>query len=131
MISLLKFHRASAADFAYNVEDLRLSSPLHAENLDSAGDLAAYGPDAEFYLTADASSGFAIVNGDMLKFVFSTVRGRGDSIVAAAVKRGARRLDCFEGHLSELYARHGFEIVSRIPNWDENGPDVVDMVRAA
>lgn len=125
----MRYIQVRPGTFSDHVECLRMDSDLHRENVDSAADLAAYGPDARFFLSEDLSSGYAIVAGDMLKFVFSAQRGRGDEIVAHAVKNGARRLDCFEGHLSTLYARHGFVIVSRMANWDPEGPDVVDMER--
>lgn len=82
-----------------------------------------------FWLTADGRSGFAIAATGELRFVFSLERGRGDYLVGAAVDRNADNLDCFEGHLSDLYSRHGFRICRRAPNWAVGGPDVVWMVR--
>lgn len=80
-----------------------------------------------YFLTDDLGSGFAIRPDGELVFVFSTVRGRGANIVSTAVKRGADRLDCFEGYLTELYARHGFVEYDRDDNWTPGGPDVVWM----
>lgn len=61
--------------------------------------------------------------------VFSLVRGRGDALVAGAVAHGARHLDCFDGYLPTLYARHGFAESHRESNWTPGGPDVVYMTR--
>lgn len=84
-------------------------------------------PNASVYrLTLDGRSGYAIRDG-YLTMVFSLVRGRGDSIVAKAVKDGAWHLDCFDGYLTELYTRHGFHVYKREANWTAGGPDVVFM----
>lgn len=84
--------------------------------------------DARCYLSNDDASGYAIVAGD-LRYVFSTVKGRGDELVADAIRNGARSLDCFDGYLTTLYTRHGFVVVRRVPNWTAGGPDVVYMTR--
>jgi hypothetical protein len=55
------------------------------------------------------------------------VRGRGDALVSDAIARGAKHLNCFDGYLPTLYARHGFVEVRREPNWTEGGPDIVYM----
>lgn len=83
-----------------------------------------------FYVLAhDNRSGFALREDGELVFVFSLVKGRGDQLVAAAVTWGALYLDCFDGYLPTLYARHGFEQVKRVPNWTPGGPDVVYMAQ--
>lgn len=82
---------------------------------------------AAFYLTDDLQSGFGVNTDGELFGVFSLERGRGDALVRTAIKLGATRLDCFEGYLSALYARHGFVEYDRRPNWTEGGPDVVWM----
>lgn len=71
--------------------------------------------------------GYAVRADGELVFVFSTVKGRGDEIVRSAIEAGAVYLDCFDGHLPTLYARHGFVEVARVPNWNPEGPDVVYM----
>lgn len=111
--------------FAEIVNMLRDESPLHAENVDHVT------PDesAAYFVTDDQRSGYAITGDQRLIAVWSVERGRGDMLVADAVQHGARTLDCFEGHLSDLYARHGFEIVDRVANWDPEGPAVVEMRR--
>lgn len=112
--------------FSEITEALRLESPLHAENVDPCGD-PGVDPGARFYLSEDQTAAFAVSSTGELKYVWSTRPGQGDAIVAAGVEAGAIHLNCFEGHLSRLYGRHGFEIVERIPNWDPEGPDVVTM----
>lgn len=81
--------------------------------------------DTDYYLAADGRSGFAIRADGELVYVFSLVKGRGDKIVKAAKDRGAVYLDCFEGYLSDLYGRHGFHEVKRVPNWTPGGPAVI------
>src|SRR5690242_5796613 len=88
----------------------------------------------EFYLTDDKRSGFALrtfsdLDSTELIYVFSTERGRGDFLVRAAVDRSRMgcTLDCFDGYLPSLYARHGFVETDREPNWTPGGPDVVFM----
>lgn len=81
------------------------------------------------YVTADGASGYVVTASGDLRYVFSTVPGRGDALVSSAVQNGARTLDCFDGYLVTLYARHGFRVTSRSANWSAGGPDVVDMVR--
>jgi hypothetical protein len=72
-------------------------------------------------------AGFAIRSDGELVFVFSTVKGKGDEIVTAAIEHGATYLDCFDGHLTALYGRHGFYPVATVPNWTPGQPDVVYM----
>jgi len=85
-----------------------------------------------YYLWSDGFdyAGFAIRSDGELVYVFSTVRGRGDAIVSAAIALGATYLDCFDGHLTGLYGRHGFETVATVENWTPGGPDVVYMALA-
>lgn len=99
----------------------------YAANL-STHTLATYAA-ARCYMSTDGLSGFAILADGELTNVWSLERGRGDAIVAAAVRRGATHLDCFAGHLSTLYARHGFVTYRSESNWDGVGPDVVYMRR--
>lgn len=83
----------------------------------------------DYWLTLDGRSGFAIDSDDTLLFVFSLERGRGSALVTKAVEEGARNLDCFDGYLPELYARHGFVETRREANWTPGEPDVVFMTR--
>jgi hypothetical protein len=79
------------------------------------------------FLSADGRSGFMIRADGELTNVFSLERGRGADLVTSAVANGATHLDCFDGYLPSLYARHGFERVTSLPNWTPGGPDVVYM----
>ena len=80
----------------------------------------------EYCLSDDGLSGFALCNNELVG-VFSLVKGRGDRLVSEAVFYGAQFLDCFDGYLPTLYAKHGFYETSRVPNWTAGGPDVVYM----
>lgn len=66
--------------------------------------------------------GFAIEPDGNLVSVFkdpaSEVKGALDLIVPEAIRRGATKLDAFEGFLTKSYAKYGFEVVERIP-WDD------------
>jgi hypothetical protein len=82
-----------------------------------------------YHLTDDGLSGFGVTDTGELIALFSLARGRGDVLVSAATDAGATRLDCFDGYLPSLYARHGFVPVRREENWTPGGPDVVYMSR--
>lgn len=83
-----------------------------------------------YRLSLDGRSGYAVRYDGELIYVFSTVKGRGDALVADAVRVcRANRLDCFDGYLPTLYGRHGFTETRREPNWTPGGPDVVYMSR--
>lgn len=84
-------------------------------------------PNTAYVLTADLLSGYAIRPDGELVNVFSLVPGRGDMLVSHAVANGADHLDCFDGYLPTLYARHGFMATHREQNWTPGGPDVVYM----
>lgn len=81
---------------------------------------------ARYYLESDGQSGYGL-NGEELVGVFSTVRGRGAVLVNHAIAQGARRLDCFDGHLPTFYERFGFREDRREANWTAGEPDVVYM----
>lgn len=74
-------------------------------------------------------AGYAIRSDGELVYVFSTARGMGDKIVADSIRMGAVYLDCFDGHLTTLYGRHGFRVVKQVENWTPGEPDVVYMAR--
>lgn len=82
-----------------------------------------------YYLTEDGQSGYAIRPDGELVLLFSLLKGRGRILVASAVANGATHLDCFDGYLPGLYARHGFTETSREANWTPGEPDVVFMAR--
>lgn len=113
--------------FEEYVNALRLESALHAENVDPVDH--RIDPDARYWMTADRRAGYGIAGNGELKYVFSTTPGMGNAIVTDAVANGADNLNCFEGHLTDLYARHGFVETHRLDNWDPAGPAVVFMRR--
>lgn len=83
-----------------------------------------------YFLDEDPETGFcgyAIRPDGELVFVWSARPGRGNEIVEHAVANGATHLDCFDGYLPSLYARHGFVEYARENNWTPDGPDVVYM----
>lgn len=84
-----------------------------------------------YRLTADGRSGYAIRPNGELVMVFSTMRGRGDLLVADAVANGATHLDCFAGYLPALYGRHGFVTTRTEANWTPGGPAVHYMRKVA
>lgn len=81
------------------------------------------------FVLGDDSGGFGIRSDGELVGLFSRIRGRGDYLVAEAVRHGATHLNCFDGYLVKLYHRHGFQIEECVANWNTNGPDVVYMRR--
>lgn len=118
----------SLDSFRIAFEAARSASDLIANATSPVSEVVA--KTARYYLSDDHLSGFAIREDGELVGVFSLVKGRGDSIVAAAIENGAKYLDCFDGYLPRLYSRHGFTEVKREPNWTPGGPDVVYMVLA-
>ena len=71
------------------------------------------------FIGKNNTAGYALTREGELVSVFSTARSAGHAIVADAVRRGARKLDCFaeidssgrvDGALYRLYSRHGFRI---------------------
>lgn len=80
------------------------------------------------FLTEDHQSGFAIKPDGELTALFSSVKGRGETLVRKAIELGAYHLNAFEGHLTQLYSQCGFVEEDREKNWTEGGPDVVWMI---
>ena len=79
------------------------------------------------FLSNDKKSGYAIKAGGELVSVFSSEKRRGDGLVWNAKANGAKKLDAFDGYLSDFYKKHGFKEHKREKNWNEGGPDVVYM----
>jgi len=74
---------------------------------------------AEVYMTRDGLAGYAITRDRDLISVFSLPGARrGAEVVADAIERGARSLDCIDGKLPEFYNRFGFKEYDRIA-WDD------------
>ncbi|MFE7463089.1 hypothetical protein ACFU6R_03155 [Streptomyces sp. NPDC057499] len=83
--------------------------------------------DARYFLTDDSQSGFGVTSDGTLIGLFSRVKGRGEVLVNAAIREGARLLDCFDGFLPSYYAGYGFRETERSANWTPGEPDVVFM----
>lgn len=116
------FEKVSPVEFRRAFNDARLYSATIAEYTSPWADLPG-----ESFLSSDGQSGFVIRPGGEVCLLFSLVRGRGDALVEAAVAAGGTHLDCFDGYLPGLYARHGFVEVAREANWPPGDPDVVFM----
>lgn len=87
-------------------------------------------PGARYYVDMGegiTTGGFIVKPDGELVGVFSSIPGRGDALISAALNAGATHLDCFDGYLTEFYARHGFREYRREPNWTPGGPAVVYM----
>lgn len=126
MRAMDSMHReVSACVFRETLGEARKAS-LRIANATTPEVIVASRPGA-FYLSVDGRSGFAVTEHGELCGVFSTVRGRGDTLVKDAIFFGATHLDCFDGYLPGLYARHGFRETKRVPNWTAGQPDVVWM----
>jgi hypothetical protein len=68
------------------------------------------------YLGYEGRAGFAIDSDGDLQHVFNNgaPRGSGALAVRAAVRSGARTLNCFDGFLPQFYKRFGFVEVDRV-----------------
>ncbi len=115
-------------EFHSAINNVIQQSPRMKENL-TVHPMEFY-KESKTFLSPDKKSGFAISPSGELTNVFSTEKGRGNHIVSQAIKEGAKHLDAFEGHLTDLYGRHGFKEYHRKPNWTPGGPDVVYMRHA-
>ncbi len=119
------FFQVSAVAFRAALAGAQDTSATVAGSTTPAADLDLSG--AACYVADDLCSGYVVkANGELIS-VFSLIKGRGNAIMADALRNGASHLDCFDGYLPTLYARFGFREVTREPNWTAGGPDVVYM----
>ena len=88
-------------------------SYFRPEQLDALG--------AQLFLEPDGLAGFAITANNELIAAFKHPDLKEPNILAKimpiAKAYGARRLECFEGFLSDQYSRHGFRVLERF-EWD-------------
>ena len=90
-----------------------------------AGFLSAYSRDElarmDLYLLDGHNAGFAIKDGDDIVSVHnnSELRGLGSEFMRKAKEVGGARLDHFDGFLSGLYRKYGFNNVYEVYQWDE------------
>ena len=113
--------------YLIRVATAQMESEIIKDNTSPAAEIADSIPNGNYYLSDDGNSGYAIDPSGYAGGLFSTVKGRGDMLVKSAIGNGARNLDCFDGYLPKLYARHGFVEYKREANWTPGGPDVVFM----
>jgi hypothetical protein len=135
-MSKTSYHKVSPQKFVQVISRMpaRLAAfltPYTAEDYESKG--------ANCYLSSNAQSGYVITADAELISVFSLPGARqGAAAVASAVKNGAKKLDCLDTILVQLYSSFGFVEYDRIAwdeqyapkNWDYEAfgrPDVVFM----
>lgn len=93
---------------------------------------------SDLYISLDGGVGFGISPDKELFNLFNNTGTKlcGREAVDYAIFKGARKAFCFDGFLRLYYAKHGFEVVDRVPwskelapaNWDYDKygtPDVV------
>lgn len=119
--------RTSARRYARALAAAWDTRPEIAAALTDYRDPAAIPTGAACYVAPDDASGVIVTRGGEIVGLWSAARGRGDDLVRTALAAGGTRLDCFDGYLPALYARHGFAETAREPNWTPGGPDVVWM----
>jgi hypothetical protein len=79
-------------------------------------------------LSYDKNTGYAIKpDGDLISVFNKGGKGNGAFAVVDAIENGAKKLDNFDGKLTEYYKRFGFDEVKREANWTPGQPDVVYM----
>src|SRR5690554_6250518 len=124
----MKMQSVNKLTFISFFADARAESQVIKDATSSAVEVSmATNQHDEFLLADDGTAGFIVKNGGELIAVFSTVKGQGRELIQIAKQCGAEYLDCFDGFLTEFYAKNGFVEVKREPNWTPGGPDVVYM----
>lgn len=111
--------------FGYHLDKAKKASPKgHYVSSFRPEQLEALG--CKVFLTPSGDAGFAITGKGMLVAVFKhpdcTIKNVMSKILPLAKLYGATHLECFEGFLSEQYARHGFRISSSSAWNDEYAP---------
>jgi DNA (cytosine-5)-methyltransferase 1 len=108
-----------AIDRAFDSERVRdMLTPYTVEDL----------AERRCFLSPDLLTGFVIDKaGDFGNLFNVGPKGRGVGAVAAAVRHGARTLDCFDPWLPVWYERQGWKVERREDNWTPGGPAVAYM----
>ena len=122
------FYEVFADTFEYVFNQARIENPRIAESCSAPEDIERDG--STYFVSDDLSTGYIIREDGELCFLWSAEKGRGNLTVVDAIENGATHLDCFDGYLVELYARHGFVETRREANWTPGEPDVVYMARS-
>lgn len=123
--------KVSQAEFMQAFCDAKRNNPMVREATSWPSELydGASAGDA-YVLTSGGMAGFIVRASGELVALFSRKKGYGDMLVKQAIQCGASHLDCFDGYLPKLYAKHGFIETDRAANWSEGEPDVVFMALA-
>jgi hypothetical protein len=85
--------------------------------------------DYKLFMNNEGTVGAAVTPTGEIQSVFnnSGIKGAGGAAIEHAKLQGGSRLDAFDGKLPSIYAKHGFVVEKREPNWTPGGPDVVYM----
>ncbi len=117
--AITHFNATTRTTFAINLMNAQVAHKhIREATTDSIHVYDADHNGAEYYISEDCESGFAIKANGELCMVFSTVKGRGAHLIKNAIYRGATHLDCFDGFLPTFYAKHGFIEVGSEPNYN-------------
>ena len=127
------FHEVDLETFNQSLEPSTRSTFLHKY---SAEEVNGH----QFYLSKDGEAGVGISNTGEIVNLFnnSRIKGIGKEALDFAISKGGRRLDCYDGYLTDYYSKHGFKETGREAwndkyapkNWDykkDGTPDVVYM----
>ena len=153
-VSAEDMHMAVSAAKAHGVAHEQLAGAYKKKRSKSFGAFVhAYEPkeyekmDRELMEDADSLTivaGVAVNEGDVVSVFKHPTEGPSGTaskvIDRAVTKHGGTHLDCFDSHLTKIYARKGFVPVAKIPfdpkeappDWNESrdgAPDVLFMVR--
>jgi hypothetical protein len=122
----LGMHEVSTKEFMSAIKP-SLSTVHGAANLTDHPE-SHYNKAKRLVLSSDKQSGYAIFHDGEFGNLFSSVKGRCDALVKHAVQTnpGAHG-NAFEGHLTDLYKRHGAKEVRREANWTAGQPDVIHL----
>ncbi len=84
-------------------------------------------PGTVTFMSKDGLAGALVTADGDIEAVFknprSTARGAGSSLLMSSINNGGNKLDCYGDGLVNLYAKHGFEPVARVPWNPEYAPD--------
>ncbi len=121
----------SAEAFHTSISALKTDNPFAASvHVYDKADYAGW----RMFLTNDGKAGFALKpDGDIVS-VFSKgpeVKGAANTMLEIAKQAGGVKLDCFDTILPEIYGKHGFKAVARVPWNDEYAPEGWDKATFA
>lgn len=111
--------------FKVIIENVKKINKQYENNLSLKDSYKNY----DCFLFEDGRGGFCVDRETKeLCNIFSIEKNRGSELVAFAVHTNPKLcLDCFDGHLTNLYGKHGFKETHREKNWTAGEPDIVYM----